>query len=126
MKRKRTMPRPRNGHVALMRLRKAGAHLKSRKAERRAETVALRRMDRDVPGRVNPSPSAPGRNAGVAERQTRRSQTPLSQDVGVQVPPPAPERRHGLCGSGGTADAAVLNTVAERCTGSSPVTRIIA
>ena len=64
MKRKRTLPRPRNGHVAAMRLRKAGAHLKSRKAERRAETVALKRMDRDVPGRVTLSPSAPGAGRG--------------------------------------------------------------
>jgi len=65
MKRKTSMLRPRNGHVATMRLRKAGAHRKSRKAERQAETVALRRMDRDVPGRANPSPSAPRRIAGV-------------------------------------------------------------
>lgn len=72
MKRKRTLPRPRNGHVAAIRLRKSGAHLKSRKAERRAETVALKRMDRDVPGRANPSPSAPRRQAGVEERQTKR------------------------------------------------------
>jgi hypothetical protein len=72
MKRKRTLPRPRNGHVAAMRLRKAGAHQKSRKAERRAETVALRRMDRDVPGRATPSPSAPRRHAGVAERRATR------------------------------------------------------
>lgn len=28
--------------------------------------------------------------AGVAERQTRRSQKPLSKDVRVQIPPPAP------------------------------------
>jgi len=68
MKRKRNTLRPRNGHVATMRLRKSGAHRKSRKAERRAETVALRRMDRDVPGRANPSPSAPRRQAGVAKR----------------------------------------------------------
>ena len=72
MKRKRTSLRPRNGHVAAMRLRKAGAHFKSRKAERRAETVALRRVDRDVPGRENPSPSAPRRHAGVAERRATR------------------------------------------------------
>lgn len=72
MKRKRTLPRPRNGHVALMRLRKAGAHQKSRKAERRAETVMLKRIDRDVPGRVTPSPSAPRRQAGVAKRRASR------------------------------------------------------
>lgn len=94
MKRKRTLPRPRNGHVAAMRLRKAGAHQKSRKAERRADTVALRRMDRDVPGRATPSPSAPRRHAGVAERQTRGSQTPLSKDVPVRVRRPAPDPLH--------------------------------
>lgn len=93
MKRKTTLPRPRNGHVALMRLHKAGAHQKTRKAERRAETVALRRMDRDVPGRATPSPSAPMRNAGVAKRYTRRPQTPLSKDVPVQVRQAAPDMR---------------------------------
>lgn len=72
MKRKSTMPRPRNGYVALMRQRKSGAHLKSRKAERRAETVALKKMDRDVPGRATPSPSAPTRQAGVAKRRAAR------------------------------------------------------
>lgn len=55
--------------VAAMLLRKAGAHQKSRKAERRAETVALKKMDRDVPGRATPSPSAPRRHAGVAGRR---------------------------------------------------------
>lgn len=89
MKRKTNTLRPRNGYVALMRLRKSGAHLKSRKAERRAETVALKRMDRDVPGRANPSPSAPG----------------------------------ARCGSGGTADAGVSNTLVARRAGSSPATR---
>lgn len=64
MKRKTNTLRPRNGYVALMRLRKSGAHLKSRKAERRAETVALKRLDRDVPGRVTLSPSAPGAGRG--------------------------------------------------------------
>lgn len=68
MKRKRISLRPRNGHVALMRLRKAGAHQKSRKAERRAETVALKKIGRDVPGRDTPSPSATTRQAGVAKR----------------------------------------------------------
>lgn len=68
MKRKRTLPRPRNGHVAAIRLRKSGAHLKSRKAERRAETVALKRMDRDVPGRANPSPSAPDTRSSLKFR----------------------------------------------------------
>ena len=67
MKGKRILPRPRNGHVASMRLRKSGAHLKSRKAERRAETVALRRMNRDVPGRVTSSPSAPSAKCGCGE-----------------------------------------------------------
>jgi hypothetical protein len=72
MKQKKNTLRPRNEYVALMRMRKAGAHQKSRKAERRAETVALKQMNRDVPGRATPSPSAPGRNADVAKRRAVR------------------------------------------------------
>lgn len=49
MKPKAPPLKPRNGHVAAMRKRAAGAHGKTRKAERRALKQDLRREARDVP-----------------------------------------------------------------------------
>ena len=125
MKRKATTLGPRNGHVASMRLRKAGAHQKSRKAERRAETVALKRMNRDVPERANPSPSAPSATCGSGGMADATVPNTVAERRAGSSPATRTKSRLPPCGSGETVDAAVLKTAAERRAGSSPVARIM-